>query len=231
VPASVTSSATAVSSASTRSLSRSARRCGCSTAAEDRENDLVRSSKPSLLWGCRIRERVPHTLLAGNAAANTRNGGAGDDTYVVDNAADIVVEAAGEGVDRVSAAVTFTLAPHVENLTLTGAAAIDGSGNARNNSLVGNSASNVLTGHAGDDTLNDGATGADSIRGGSGNDTYRVDNAGDMVSELPGEGTDLVQSAVAFVLGPARRRSAAPATAWTGSTMPVASIASRSGSA
>ncbi|WP_278047003.1 calcium-binding protein, partial [Dolichospermum circinale] len=71
--------------------------------------------------------------------------------------------------DTLVTAATTTLAANVENLTLTGAAAISGTGNAGNNVLIGNGANNTLTGNAGNDTLNGGA-GNDTLNGGAGND-------------------------------------------------------------
>ncbi|MBS3028938.1 MAG: S8 family serine peptidase [Dolichospermum sp. DET50] len=71
--------------------------------------------------------------------------------------------------DTLTSAVTTTLATNVENLTLTGITAINGTGNAGNNVLIGNSANNSLTGNAGNDTLNGGA-GNDTLNGGAGND-------------------------------------------------------------
>ncbi|QSV65196.1 MAG: S8 family serine peptidase [Dolichospermum sp. DL01] len=71
--------------------------------------------------------------------------------------------------DTLTDAVTTTLATNVENLTLTGAAAINGTGNAGNNVLIGNSANNTLTGNAGNDTLN-GNAGNDNLISGDGND-------------------------------------------------------------
>ena len=56
-------------------------------------------------------------------------GGAGNDTYAVDNAGDVVVEASGEGADTVSSSVTYTLAANVEDLVLTGSANLNGTGN------------------------------------------------------------------------------------------------------
>ena len=136
--------------------------------------------------------------LTGNSAANVLTGGAGDDLYVV-GAGDNVVEQLNEGLDTVSSAITWTLGAHLENLTLTGATAINGTGNSLNNVLTGNSAANVLEADGGDDQLSGGA-GADTLIGGTGNDTYVVDNVGDVVTEQLNEGTDLVQSSVTYTL-------------------------------
>jgi Ca2+-binding RTX toxin-like protein len=137
--------------------------------------------------------------LSGGTGADTMIGGAGNDTYVVDNTADVVTENLNEGTDLVQSSVTTTLSANVENLTLTGTSAINGTGNALDNVLTGNSAANTLTGGAGNDTLS-GGTGADTMIGGMGNDTYVVDNTADVVTELAGEGTDLVQSSVTYTL-------------------------------
>ncbi|MBI1208911.1 MAG: hypothetical protein GC191_16695 [Azospirillum sp.] len=73
-------------------------------------------------------------------------------------------------------------------------------GTAGNDTLTGTTWADNLDGGAGDDTL-DGGSGADTMRGGTGDDTYVVDNAGDVVTELAGEGNDTVQSKIAFTLG------------------------------
>jgi len=148
-------------------------------------------------------------LLNGGSGADVMLGALGDDVYIVDNAGDLVTELAGEGVDRVESSVTYTLTDNVENLTLTGSAAINGTGNELDNTIVGNSNSNVLAGGSGNDTLTDnggndrldGGTGADTMAGGSGNDTYVVDDAGDTVTEAAGSGVDTVESSIDYTLG------------------------------
>ena len=120
-------------------------------------------------------------------------GGLGDDTYIVDNTADVVVEAANQGVDLVKSSATYTLSANVEHLTLTGGLAINGTGNGMNNILIGNGAANKLMGGAGNDTL-DGGAGNDTLDGGAGNDTYFVDSKNDVITEAAGMGTDTVFS-------------------------------------
>ncbi|MEY4254862.1 MAG: bifunctional hemolysin/adenylate cyclase precursor [Pseudomonadota bacterium] len=138
--------------------------------------------------------------LDGGAGSDSLIGGAGDDTYVVDVAADVITELANEGTDTVKAAFTYTLGATLENLTLSGTAAINGTGNGSNNIIIGNSAANILTGGAGNDTL-DGGTGIDTLIGGTGDDTYVVDVAGDVITELANEGTDTVKASVTYTLG------------------------------
>ena len=136
--------------------------------------------------------------LDGGAGADTMDGGDGNDTYIVDNIGDIVKEsfddALGGTSDTVLSSVSYSIAPGtfglqgygIENLTLTGFANINATGNSKNNVLTGNSGNNTLDGGAGNDTLiggagNDtliGGAGVDTLNGGAGNDTIRSDGDG-----------------------------------------------------
>ena len=141
-----------------------------------------------------------HDTLDGGTGLDAMTGGTGDDTYIVDNAGDTVTENAGEGTDTVRSSITYTLGANVENLVLTGATAVNGTGNTLDNVMTGNSAANVLTSDGGADTL-DGGAGADSLVGGTGNDLYVVDNTGDIITETGTGGIDTVQSSVSWTLG------------------------------
>ncbi len=132
--------------------------------------------------------------LNGRAGADRMVGGAGDDIYWVDDAGDIVIEQAGEGLDQVRTTLTsYTLAPNVENLWYYGTESFTGSGNALDNIMISG---------AGDDRLN-GRAGADRMVGGAGDDIYWVDDAGDIVIERAGEGLDQVRTTLtSYTLAP-----------------------------
>ncbi|MEQ1592734.1 MAG: calcium-binding protein [Thiobacillaceae bacterium] len=139
--------------------------------------------------------------LDGLGGADTLKGGTGNDTYVVDNVGDVVIENLNESwFDTVESSITTTLAANVENLTLTGTVAINGSGNELNNTLTGNGGNNVLTGGAGSDTL-DGGLGIDTLIGGLGGDYYYADSTSDVITENANEGADSVESTVSYTLG------------------------------
>ncbi|OYE03115.1 beta strand repeat-containing protein [Nostoc sp. 'Peltigera membranacea cyanobiont' 232] len=155
--------------------------------------------------------------LDGGLGADSLNGGIGNDIYIVDNPSDTITEGLNAGTDLVKSSVSFVLADNVENLTLTGTDAINGTGNSLKNILIGNTGANILSGGdgndslfgssgndtllggAGDDTL-DGGLGTDSLNGGAGNDVYTVDNLNDTITEGLNAGIDLVKSSVSFVL-------------------------------
>ncbi len=138
-------------------------------------------------------------ILDGGWGSDSLVGGLGNDTYIVDNVGDGVYEDANEGSDTVQSSISYTLGADVENLTLTGVTALNGTGNGLANNLIGNSGSNTLTGNDGNDTL-DGGAGADRLIGGQGNDLYIVDDAGDVVTEGLNKGTDTVQSSINYTL-------------------------------
>ncbi|HEX2561056.1 M10 family metallopeptidase C-terminal domain-containing protein, partial [Phenylobacterium sp.] len=140
-------------------------------------------------------------LLIGNASANRLTGGegndtldggdggdallggAGDDIYYL-GVGDTITEYSGAGTDLVYAGVTASLNNNVENLTLTGSAAINGTGNSADNVLTGNAGANNLSGTGGNDTLSGGG-GADSLMGGSGADRFVFVSAADSSAVAP----------------------------------------------
>ena len=111
-------------------------------------------------------------LLNGGTGVDILIGGKGNDNYVIDNTADTIIENPVEGTDNVSSSVTYTLPVNVENLTLTGTSAINGTGNSAANKITGNIANNQLNGGTGNDVLNGGA-GTNVLTGGAGKDTFK----------------------------------------------------------
>jgi trimeric autotransporter adhesin len=166
-------------------------------------------------------------VLDGGRGRDRLLGGLGNDIYVVDTIGDRVVERVGQGTDTVRSSISWVLTNNLENLELTGGAALNGTGNELNNVITGNDANNTLLGGGGNDglfgrggdDLLDGGAGADTLLGGAGNDTYLVDNPVDLVNEkavtseqqfisigtalpsLPDAGgVDLVQASIDYIL-------------------------------
>lgn len=158
-------------------------------------NKLTGNAGNNALFGGDGRDTLSggdgNDTLDGGTGADSLTGGMGDDVYIIDDAGDRISEGANGGVDTVVSRITFTLGTNVENLTLDGASDIN---------AIGNSAANILIGNAGNNILN-GRSGADTMSGGAGDDVYVVDNAGDVVLETSGGGTDLVQSSISHTLG------------------------------
>ncbi|MBD2620888.1 endo-1,3-1,4-beta-glycanase ExsH [Microcystis flos-aquae FACHB-1344] len=151
-----------------------------------------------------------NNILTGNSGNNTLNGGAGidtligglgNDTYQVDTTTDTITENANQGTDTVQSSVTYTLGNNLENLTLTGTANINGTGNTLNNIITGNSGNNTLNGSDGNDTLI-GGTGNDTITGGTGSDRFTFNNRNEGIDTitdfLSSQGDKITVSAAGF---------------------------------
>jgi Ca2+-binding RTX toxin-like protein len=147
-------------------------------------------------------------LLDGGTGIDQMSGGAGNDFYVVNNAGDIVIENAGEGIDTVRSSADFTLGANVENLILDGNAQV-GKGNDLDNAITAGKTASQLSGFEGNDTLNggagrdrlDGGDGDDRMAAGGDNDTYVVDSGKDIVIEAANQGIDSVESTIDYTLG------------------------------
>ena len=151
---------------------------------------------------------VGNDALFGGAGSDTLHGGLGidrldggsaNDIYVVNSAADVIVDAVGGGTaDRIETTVSFRLADsaEVEWLTTTaaqGAAPINLYGNDFVQTIIGNAGVNVIS--------DGGGAGADRLQGLGGNDIYVIGNSRTSVMELRGQGTgDRVMTAVSFGL-------------------------------
>ncbi|MFN7677772.1 MAG: calcium-binding protein, partial [Cyanobacteriota bacterium] len=171
----------------------------------------------------RIMGNLGDNRLDGGSGADTMAGGGGDDVYIVDNAADIVIEAASDGVDSVETTLAaYSLMANVDQLRLfigsNDNVNRDGTGNDLANLMTGSNGNNTLSGLEGDDLLFgnnghdtllggdgndwlDGGLGGDRAEGGAGDDRYVVNSSLDIVVEAEASGADTVESSVSFVLG------------------------------
>ena len=144
-------------------------------------------------------------VLDGGAGADSMTGGTDNDTYYVDNAGDVVVEAVGEGVlDSITTYLnSYSIAglAGIENLRFDGTGSFVGTGNAGNNIINGNfGATNTLADGSGNDTLFggdagdvlQGDAGADVMFGNGGADIYYVDDVGDQTNDSGAPDIDTV---------------------------------------
>jgi trimeric autotransporter adhesin len=172
--------------------------------------------------------------LDGGAGDDTLNGGAGNDTLVGGDGSDVYILAAGDSIDvldemgatgrdRIEAAFSTSIATRAqfEDVTLTGVAPINATGNDQGNVLKGNSMGNTLEGGKGNDTLYgnggndtlyggdgddflDGGLANDTLNGGEGSDTYVVGNAStdgaETIQESGTTGRDTIFSSIDFSL-------------------------------
>ncbi len=146
----------------------------------------------------RFQGDAGNDVLNGGGGADYLAGGAGDDTYVIDDINDQVIEANGNGTDVVRSSISHSLAGFVENLVLTGTAAVNGTGNNLNNTITGNAAANQLNGGDGNDTMNGGG-GADTLNGGGGNDTYVLGSQNATI--IDSGGVDLITCSISRSIG------------------------------
>lgn len=130
--------------------------------------------------------------LNGGSGIDTLIGGNGSDLYYMNNTEDTIDEKEDGGEqDQIISQVDFDLnqGVNVEVLTLSGAKAINGTGNEQdellqeesggkvNNNFVGGAGNDTLIGEGGNDTL-DGGDGDDELDGGDGNKDIAIFSAG-----------------------------------------------------
>ena len=126
--------------------------------------------------------------LRGAAGADQMTGGGGNDTYQVDDAGDVVTEAAAGGIDTVRTTLaSYTLGDQIEHLQFRGNGDFTGTGNGLANAITGGAGNDMLDGGLGRDTLRGGAgnnlllggAGADTLVGGAGADVFVFRATGD----------------------------------------------------
>jgi Ca2+-binding RTX toxin-like protein len=127
-------------------------------------------------------------VLDGRSGADRMVGGPGNETYVVDDENDEVVEFADEGFDAVATTLSFyRLGDHIESVVYIGTRSFEGLGNDFDNELRGGEQNDILRGFSGADILFgnegndllDGGEGNDQLVGGAGDDLFFLQHVGD----------------------------------------------------
>lgn len=142
----------------------------------------------------RLSGDAGNDFLNGGVGNDTLQGGVGNDSYVIDSFGDLISETTGLAteIDKVETTVSYGLGNNLENLTLTGSGAINGTGNTLANIINGNTADNSLSGGGGNDILignagNDsllGGAGNDFLTGGAGNDSFIFNAPSDRIDSI-----------------------------------------------
>jgi serralysin len=161
---------------------------GMPNAAERAEpDDAGTPTTPSTTVRQTISGTTRSDMLHGTAGTDAMHGGPGNDRYYVDQAGDRAYEKTGQGTDTVVSSITYSLGgQYVEHLALTGANAVNGTGNGLRNTLSGNAAANTLRGQGGNDAVN-GNGGSDILFGGSGSDTFLFDTTSEAKGDTLGD--------------------------------------------
>ena len=146
-------------------------------------DSIVGGDGDDVLWG-----QAGNDTLVGGDGANRLRGGAHDDTYIVTSAADMVLEAPGEGDDTVIATLpggagnAYFMRANIETLIFAGSADNRAQGNGGDNAITGNAGANLLLGGAG----------ADTLTGGAGDDVLWGQADADVFAFQTGDGADQV---------------------------------------
>jgi Ca2+-binding RTX toxin-like protein len=167
------------------------------------------------------------TLVAG-AGVDTLEAGTGNNTFVINNAGDVIETGDAPGDDTVESSLSYTLGQGLDTLLLTGSGNLEGAGNADasdlleansgNDTLIAGTGSDTLTAGSGSDSLAGGSghdeliggsgadtlvagTGTDTLVAGSGANTFVINNVNDVI-QLDGQtGNSTVESSVSYTLG------------------------------
>ena len=150
-------------------------------------DDITGNDSNNVLMGLAGSDQLAgnggNDTLDGGLGADYMEGGAGNDIYVVNDINDVADETSflSNGIDLVNAGISYALDSELENLTLTGNAALAGTGNEINNVINGNNGNNLTGGVGQDKFLFDAAAGinnADTITGYiAADDTITLENA------------------------------------------------------
>jgi Ca2+-binding RTX toxin-like protein len=130
------------------------------------------------------------TLVSGTTGADSLVAGTGNDLFIVNFAGDIVTVGATHGTDTIQSSVSYTASPNVANFTLTGTAALTG---------TGSSTAIKITANSGTDTLTAGA-GIATLVGGAGNDTFVINSASDVIQDTATTASNILSSSVSYTL-------------------------------